>query len=110
MNFNEYQEKAKMTAGYPVIGGNAYIYPALGLAGESGEVAEKVKKILRDDNGVVSEEKKAEIKKELGDVLWYVSEIARQLNIPLEDVATANIEKLTSRLARGVIGGSGDNR
>jgi NTP pyrophosphatase (non-canonical NTP hydrolase) len=110
MNFNEYQDRAKLTASYPEIGGTLFVYPALGLAGETGEVVEKIKKIMRDEGGVVSDVKREEIKKELGDVLWYLSEIARQLEIPLEDVAIANIEKLTSRYARGVVGGSGDNR
>lgn len=110
MNFNEYQEKASVTATYPSVGGATFIYPVLGLAGEAGEVAEKIKKIIRDDGGIVSAEKKIEIQKELGDVLWYVSEIARQLGIPLEDVAVGNIEKLLSRKERGQLHGSGDNR
>ncbi len=110
MNFNEYQEKASVTATYPSVGGVTFIYPVLGLTGEAGEVAEKIKKIIRDDGGIVSAEKKIEIQKELGDVLWYVSEIARQLGIPLEDVAVGNIEKLLSRKERGQLHGSGDNR
>ena len=110
MNFDEYQKRASETAGYPEPGGHGFIYPTLGLAGEAGEVAEKIKKVIRDEGGVISDAKRLEIQKELGDVLWYVSEIARQLGIKLDDVATQNIEKLASRKARGVISGSGDNR
>ena len=109
MTLNEYQEKSRKTAKYPDAGKN-FIYPTLGLAGEAGEVAEKVKKIIRDEGGAVSNEKREEIKKELGDVLWYVAQIATELGISLDDVAEANIEKLYSRLERGVLGGSGDNR
>jgi len=103
MRFNEYQEEAKKTAIYP----EQYkvVYPALGLAGEAGEVAEKVKKHIRD--GVLKVE---DLKKELGDVLWYVSALAADLDLDLDDVAAANLEKLRSRRARGVIVGSGDNR
>lgn len=110
MQFNEYQKKASETAGYPEPGGMAFIYPTLGLAGEAGEVAEKIKKVIRDEGGIISSEKRAEIQKELGDVLWYVSEIARQLELSLDDIATVNIAKLASRKERGVISGSGDNR
>ncbi len=109
MTFNEYQKKSRQTAMYPNIGKN-FIYPTLGLCGESGEVAEKIKKILRDKNGIVDETTKQEIKKELGDVLWYLSQIASELDLSLEDVATENIKKLFSRLERGKIKGSGDNR
>jgi NTP pyrophosphatase (non-canonical NTP hydrolase) len=110
MNFDDYQKKASETAGYPEPGGLGFIYPTLGLAGEAGEVAEKIKKIIRDEKGVITNDKREEIKKELGDVLWYVSEIARQLDVSLADVAEANIAKLASRKERSVISGSGDNR
>jgi len=109
MNFNDYQEKSRKTAIYPNRDNN-FVYPTLGLAGESGEVAEKVKKIIRDNNGEVTEEKKEEIKKELGDVLWYLSQIASELRLDLEDVAFSNIVKLYSRLDRDKLQGSGDNR
>ena len=89
MNFNEYQKKSRKTARYPNKGNN-FIYPTLGLAGESGEVAEKIKKIIRDDNGVVSKDKKQEILKELGDVLWYVAQIATELKLSLDKVADFN--------------------
>jgi NTP pyrophosphatase (non-canonical NTP hydrolase) len=82
----------------------------LGLAGEAGEVAEKIKKVLRDGNGVVSEEKKEEIIKELGDVMWYVANLSTELKISLEDVVSKNIEKLQSRQQRNELHGSGDNR
>jgi len=103
MTFNEYQEKASKTAIYPEQ--FKLVYPALGLAGEAGEVAEKVKKLIRDGTLQVED-----LKKELGDVLWYVSALASDLNIDLDDVAATNVAKLQSRSARGVIGGSGDNR
>ena len=109
MNFKEYQQESLKTAVYPNRGSN-YIYPVLGLLGESGEVAEKIKKIIRDDNGEISSEKKQEIKKELGDVLWYLAQISTELGIELDDVALENIEKLNSRLNRNIISGSGDNR
>lgn len=103
MNFKEYQELAAKTAIYP----EEYriVYPALGLAGEAGEVAEKVKKLIRDGN--LDRELLA---KELGDVLWYVSALSRDLGIDLETVATRNIEKLRSRAERGTLRGSGDSR
>jgi len=82
----------------------------MGLSGEAGETADKFKKIIRDFNGKISEENKVEIKKELGDVLWYVASIARYLEIPLSEVASANVEKLQSRLERSKIHGAGDNR
>lgn len=109
MTFEDYQKESRRTAIYPNKDKN-FIYPTLGLAGEAGEVAEKIKKILRDDGGVISEEKRREIKKELGDVLWYVAQIATEINLSLDEIAVANIDKLFSRLERGQIKGSGDNR
>ncbi|MDP3800275.1 MAG: nucleoside triphosphate pyrophosphohydrolase family protein [bacterium] len=109
MDFKEYQNKAKKTAAYSNIGKNI-IYPTLGLVGEAGEVANKVKKILRDDNGVITKEKREDIKKELGDVLWYVSQMATELKFSLDDVAKENIEKLLSRFKKDKIHGNGDNR
>ena len=88
----------------------AYIAKVLGLAGESGEVLDKFKKIIRDKKGVMSEADKVEIVKELGDVLWYVAVIAHYLGAPFESVARANVDKLDSRKKRGVMSGSGDNR
>ena len=108
LTINEYQNKAVETAIYGV--GNAVIYPTLGLAGEAGEVADKVKKVLRDNDGEFTEEKKREIAFELGDVLWYLAALARDLGYSLEEIAQANLDKLASRKARNVISGSGDNR
>jgi len=109
MTFQEYQDEARKTAIYPNKDNN-FIYPTLGLAGEAGEVAEKIKKVIRDGNGIVSEEKKEEITKELGDVLWYVANLSKELGISLETVVERNIEKLKSRQDRNQLQGSGDNR
>lgn len=109
MTLNEYQEAAQRTAIYPNKGNNI-VYPTLGLVGEAGEVAEKVKKIIRDNNGQLTYEKREDLKKEIGDVLWYVSGVAAELGFTLEEVGQMNIEKLQSRQQRNVLGGSGDNR
>jgi NTP pyrophosphatase (non-canonical NTP hydrolase) len=108
MEFNAYQEIAKSTAIYP----KEYniIYPTLGLSGEAGEVSEKVKKVLRDENGIFTNQKRQEIAKELGDVLWYIANIASDFNISLCDIAQLNIEKLMSRQKRNKLQGSGDER
>ena len=109
MTFEEYQKISRKTAIYPDKDNN-FIYPTLGLAGESGEVAEKIKKILRDNKGVVDDFKKQELSKELGDVLWYVSQLATELGLSLDEIASLNIEKLYSRFDRNKISGEGDNR
>jgi len=122
MEFKEYQEKASTTAIYlekfkmiydnlpePVIKYLGLSYTANGL-GEVGEIQGKVKKILRDQGGNVTEENKEDLKKELGDVLWYVASMASELGISMDDIATVNIEKLFSRKERNVLNGSGDNR
>lgn len=109
MNIKEYQDLAMSTAIYPNKGSNLY-YPALGLAGETGEVCEKIKKIMRDDGGVVSEEKRELLKKELGDIAWYLAALSTELGLSLEDVFQHNINKLFSRKERGQLHGSGDNR
>ena len=109
MNFDEYQKKARETAIYPNLWNN-FIYPTLGLCGESGEVAEKVKKIIRDDNGVVSKEKKELIKMELSDCLWYIANLASELGLSLDDIAISNIQKLKDRQDRDKLKGSGDER
>ena len=108
MELSEYQRESRRTAEYPR---EAWLaYPALGLAGEAGEVAEHAKKAIRDDAGKVSDERRAAMSKELGDVLWYVAQLASELGIELEDIAAQNLEKLFSRQARGVLSGSGDDR
>ena len=109
MNFDNYQTEARKTAIYPNKDNN-FIYPTLGLVGESGEVAEKIKKILRDKNGKLDYESKLAIKKELGDVLWYISNLCNELEFSLCDVARTNLEKLKLRLSEGKISGSGDER
>ncbi|MGB1416827.1 MAG: nucleoside triphosphate pyrophosphohydrolase family protein [Synechococcus sp.] len=109
MELNAYQEAARKTAAYPDIGRNP-IYPTLGLTGEAGEVADKVKKVLRDGDGVFDAETREAIKLELGDVLWYVAQLALELGYDLDQVAAANLDKLASRASRGQIAGSGDHR
>lgn len=108
MTLNEYQKAALETAIYPKT--ECIIYPTLGLNGEAGEVADKVKKVMRDHNGIFSEDVKTEIMKEVGDVLWYCATLAIDLGFTLDDVAQANIEKLNSRKERGKLNGNGDNR
>lgn len=113
MNFNEYQTQAGTTAIYPEAGTQSYgavSYVALGLAGEAGEVAGKVKKVWRDNNGVFTEEKVDQIADELSDCLWYIAALASELGFTLEELAEHNLDKLFSRKERGVLGGSGDNR
>lgn len=109
MTFSEYQRSSRETAVYPDLGKN-FIYPTLGLAGEAGEVAEKVKKIIRDHAGVVTDESRELIKKELGDVLWYVSQLATEFEMDLDEVVSENIAKLRSRQQRDKLHGSGDLR
>lgn len=109
MDLHTYQARASVTARYPDVGSNP-IYPTLGLCGEAGEVADKVKKVLRDHGGVFSEQIRADLALELGDVLWYVARLATELNLDLEAVAEGNLSKLASRAARNVIAGSGDQR
>ena len=109
MLISQYQELSRRTATYPGAGDNI-VYPTLGLAGEAGEVAEKVKKLLRDDGGVLSEERRAALAAELGDVLWYVAQVATEAGLDLEEVAQGNLDKLLSRQQRGVLSGSGDQR
>jgi len=112
MDFKEYQKFTAKTAIYPKKGKN-FIYPTLGLVGEAGEVAEgalsaesgedlgveaeKIKKVLRDNKGKITSEHKKEIAKELGDVLWYISQLAAELKISLNDIANQNMKKLSSR-------------
>jgi NTP pyrophosphatase (non-canonical NTP hydrolase) len=108
MSLANYQVDARTTAIYPPEA--KVIYPALGLAGEAGEVCNKTKKILRDDGGRMTEEKRTQLIDELGDVLWYVANLATDLGVTLDEVARINLAKLNSRKERGTITGSGDNR
>lgn len=116
LDFNEYQKKAHETADYPsgTIGEDRhavdYIYPAFGLSEEAGEVAGKFAKAVRDNQGVLDGERRLQIEKELGDVLWFVAELCTVLNIDMGSVAQTNLDKLASRKARGVIHGNGDDR
>jgi NTP pyrophosphatase (non-canonical NTP hydrolase) len=108
MQFSDYQRFSRRTAAYPR---DAWlVYPALGLAGEAGEVAEHAKKAVRDEGGLVGDARRAAISKELGDVLWYVAQLASELGLELDAIATENLEKLFSRQRRGVLSGSGDER
>lgn len=108
MTLNEYQQKALETALYPQE--FKIIYPALGLTGEAGECADKVKKVIRDNNKEFTGEKKNEIAKEIGDVLWYCATLANDIGFSLETIGQMNYDKLCSRKRRGVISGNGDNR
>ncbi len=137
MHFNTYQAEARKTAQFPSVTisqnpinfdtdvtinllttdevsledkGLSFVYPALGLCGEAGEVAEKIKKIIRNKHGVWDEEDRKAILKELGDCQWYISAIADGFNITLEEIATHNLEKLADRAKRNVIKSEGDNR
>ena len=104
-----YQQASRRT--YRDVGTNDPItYPTLGLCNETGELAGKIKKIFRDKEGKISEEDRQALKGELGDILWYFTQIATNLGLTLEEIAESNLIKIYSRLERGVIGGSGDNR
>ena len=103
-----YQQVAKSTAIYPRE--QAIIYPTLGLTGEAGEVANKVKKIIRDDGNKINEGLVQEISAEIGDCLWYISVLADDIGIKLSDIANANLVKLANRKEKGTIHGSGDKR
>jgi len=108
MELNEYQQLAKKTAIYPK--DQAISYTILGLASEAGEVAGKYKKILRDKDSQLTEKDIQELKKELGDILWYIASLSSELGVTLEDVASTNISKLLDRQRRNKIKGNGDER
>lgn len=124
MKFKDYQKYAHSTAEYPTImvhgtdsdgeegftNTTGWVYPALGLVGEAGEVAEKIKKVLRNNNGVMTKEAREQIGKEIGDVLWYCAELASSLKLDLGVIAEQNLEKLSDRTKRNVICSEGDNR
>src|SRR3972149_6271223 len=109
MDIRTYQTQSRTTAKYPAIG-HGVIYPTLGLTNEAGEVAGKIKKIFRDKDGVIGEAEREALKSELGDVLWYISQVCTELDIALDEVAEANITKLLDRQTRGKIQGDGDSR
>lgn len=110
LTFTDYQAKARLTSLETQIGGLPIIYPTLGLTNEAGEVAGKIKKVFRDNDGTFDKGQLQVMKKELGDVLWYISEISSVLGISLEEIAQENLTKLQSRKARGKLQGSGDER
>jgi NTP pyrophosphatase (non-canonical NTP hydrolase) len=112
MNFTEYQSKASKTAHYPSTTplSTGLIYCALKLAGEAGEYAQKIGKIIRDDDGQISITTRETLILELGDILWYISQSATELGVPLNTIAWENLSKLASRSQRNTIQGSGDSR
>lgn len=120
ITFNQYQLRARATAIYPKIkieqsdgswsDAVGWVYPALGLADEAGECLGKIKKLIRDKRGLVGDLDRIAIKKEMGDVLWYLAQLATEFEEDLGSTAMDNLEKLGSRKERGVLGGSGDNR
>ncbi len=107
--FSRYQKQSRETAQYPNPGSN-YIYPALGLGNEAGEVLGKIKKLQRDKNNVVDDTFREAIGAEIGDVLWYLAQLATEFNLNFGDIAFDNLVKLFDRQKRNVIKGDGDNR
>lgn len=110
MTFDEYQKQAQQSVinhKDPLMDKTIWV---LGVGGEAGEIVEKWKKIVAYEDGEITQETKAELAKEMGDVLWYLAALAESLDISLQDVAKANIEKVLSRKNRGVTKGKGDNR
>ena len=109
MHAHEYQDRALETAIYPNRGAN-FVYPALGLVGEAGEVADKLKKVIRDGNGVLTDAVKDAVAAELGDTMWYIAVLASEIGYNLDEIMAKNLSKLNSRKQRGVLAGSGDDR
>ncbi|MFN7899026.1 MAG: nucleoside triphosphate pyrophosphohydrolase family protein [Synechococcaceae cyanobacterium] len=109
MDLSTYQQRSRQTARYPDAGSNP-LYPTLGRCGEAGEVADTVKTVLRDRQGLFDAQVREDLGLELGDVLWYVAQLATELGLDLEQIAAANLSKLADRAARNVISGSGDRR
>lgn len=107
--YSDYQTESRKTWSLIRVEG-PLAYPTLGLVNEAGEVAGKIKKIFRDKNGIVSKEDREALKAELGDVLWYFTQICTELDLTLEEVAEGNLDKLFSRLERNKLHGEGDNR
>lgn len=113
MNFIDYQIATRKTAKYPEAEEGSFgavNYTLLGLANEAGEALGKWKKVIRDEGGLLTTEKREALLDELGDVLWYIARTCDELGEPMTEVARNNVSKLESRLERGVIGGSGDTR
>ncbi len=110
MTFDEYQKQAATTSTIDDSSATAPYYFALGLNGEAGEVAEKLKKVIRNNDGDISQLDLVEFKKELGDVLWYLAMMSRNVGLSLDDIATTNLTKLADRKQRGVLKSTGDNR
>ncbi len=108
--FEDYQKESRKTWGEGVNGVDPLVYDTLGMLNEGGEFAGKVKKIFRDKNGEISETDREALMGELGDVLWYFTQICTELGFTLEEVAEANLEKLISRKTRNMLHGEGDNR
>ena len=114
MNIQDYSDQAISTDLFSgdshSIDSHAMLEKVFGLSGETGEVAEKFKKILRDQNGLATDDDKKELAKELGDILWYINSVGIYLGYSLEEIARMNLDKVLSRQSRGKIAGSGDNR
>lgn len=108
--FSNYQRRAMKTAVYPVENLTGIYYTGLGLVNEAGEVAGKIKKMLRDDDGLLTDVRREAIAAEIGDVLWYCAALAQELVMDLGEIAEANLRKLEDRAARDAIKGDGDNR
>lgn len=106
----DYQDLAKVTARFDKKAYDGRMYCAIGLSGEVGELNELIKKLFRDDEGILTEERKAKIKKEAGDVCWYLTMLLRECGLTLEEAAVSNLDKLFSRLAQGKIHGDGSDR
>ncbi|MCB1714261.1 MAG: nucleoside triphosphate pyrophosphohydrolase family protein [Candidatus Competibacteraceae bacterium] len=110
MTFDEYQEQAHATSFNTEIGDDTLLYPVLGLLGEAGEIANKAKKIYRDNSGYWNNQDIDKILDEVADCCWYIAEICTQVGVSFDDIMKANLRKLADRAERGVIGGNGDNR
>ena len=108
MDVNVYQDRAVATAIYPET--HKITYPALGMAGEAGEVANKVKKIIRDGKKSLPDDWQEQLASEIGDVMWYCAALARDLDMSLATIMAANLDKLKTRQEQGTLGGSGDKR
>jgi NTP pyrophosphatase (non-canonical NTP hydrolase) len=111
MHCTDFQIQSRAFAQYPGAGTTAGLsYVTLGLCGEAGEVAEKVKKLIRDDGGVMSDERRLAIRDELSDALWYLAQMHTELGLTFDDTARRNLEKLSGRRSRSALHGSGDDR